>query len=75
MPRYFVNVNSPRSKAGMRKLRPGLYIQGNQLYVYREEVCASVGLPCTPENLQMVADVTIETIRQIVRRLRPEEVN
>jgi hypothetical protein len=34
----------------MRKLEPGVYLNGTELHLSSTELCAAAGVPLTPEN-------------------------
>jgi hypothetical protein len=51
-------VSAPKWAVGMRRIAPGIYVSldGKTVEVDAAEMCESHGLPCTPENQDIVEE-------------------
>jgi hypothetical protein len=57
-------MKAPNWAVGMKKIGPGMYVQGDSMHFYAPELCEELGVPPTPEN-QRIAQ---EAARQVIQR-------
>lgn len=51
----------------MRQIVPGVYLQGNDIHIDHEDVCKYLGVPNTPDQIDMVQAL----LRQVVEEVFP----
>lgn len=56
-------MKPPAWAVGIRKLGPGVYVQGDAIHIYAPEICETLGKPLTPENLRAAEEGAIDAIR------------
>lgn len=67
---------APQWAAGMQRIGPGLYVDGqNDMHVVPEEICRALGIPATPENLEMTAQVARATVLEAFPDAKVTEVD
>lgn len=59
-------TKTPAWATGMRKLGPGIYVTANrELHISEREICEHFGVPWTAENVRVIEETAIETVRKI----------
>ncbi len=57
-------THTPAWAKGMRKLGPGIYIDGQTAHFDANEVCEAMGVPPTPENLETAEKAAVDAFAE-----------
>jgi len=62
-------MRAPRWAVGMKKIGPGLYVEGESIHFYTPELCEHLGVPATPENQRVAEEAAREAIQEQLGRI------
>lgn len=66
-------MSAPKWAKGMRRIGPGIYVNGRELHLSHEEIASSLGVPLTPETARLIEETARETVRELLPGVPVEE--